>query len=755
MIKKLNIFKTVVSLYIFILISTSICAQSTVYEIGKNYIKILPSDTEEELIEKAAKVAPSKRQYDWQKQELTAFIHFGVRTFDDEGFEKRESDISLFNPEEIDVKQWINVLKEAGMKLVVFTAKHSDGLCNWPSESTEYNISKTPFQDGEGDLVRDVAEACAEAGLKFGVYVSPWDKHEPSFGTDAYNKVLMSQLTELLTNYGEISEVWFDGHGDGTVQNYFWDDYYSLIRKLQPNAVIAVMGPDVRWVGTESGYGRHTEWSVLPGNATNQDDIAAGSQQGDVEGAFVPRNLMNEDLGSREILKKAENLVWYPAEIDVSIRPGWFYVKEDDHQVKTPEKLVDIYYNSVGLNGVLLLNIAPNESGLVPDEDIKSLKGMRYILDNTFNDNLISKAKISSKNELKKFSTKLLLDSNNETYWCPKSTEKPMVVYIELPKKKSFNTLMLQENILEGQRIEQYKLEYFNGNEWKTFVEGTTVGYKRLFKFAEVETDRIRMTIEKSRTTPQLSTIGIFKSTPEVSFEPATCSFRHNINVKLKSDSKASKIYYTLDGSVPTENSDVYENELKIDQSTTINALVVDSYNKKSLMSTATYSKANYSVIYNNDYSKKYPAQKELTLVDGVKGDLSYTDGNWQGFEQNDFDVIIDLNKEKDINYVSSNYFKHVKASVFAPQFVEYSFSNDGVNFSGNIKISNENNLEISKNEVKNYRGVSEIKTFGSKVKNTKARYVRVVAKNVETCPDWHALSGSAAWLFVDEITIE
>ncbi|WP_347840600.1 alpha-L-fucosidase [uncultured Draconibacterium sp.] len=746
--------KIVLSLCFFTLLSTVAFAQEAIYDVGKNYITILPTDTEEDIVLKASKVVPSQRQYDWQKLELTAFIHFGVRTFDDEGFEKREADISLFNPEEIDVRQWVKVLKEAGMKLVVFTAKHSDGLCNWPSKCTEYNISKTPFQDGTGDLVRDLAEACKEAGLKFGVYVSPWDKHEPTFGTDAYNKVLIGQLTELLTNYGEISEVWFDGHGDGTVQNYYWDEYYSLIRKLQPNAVIAVMGPDVRWVGTESGYGRHTEWSVLPGNATNQEDIAAGSQQGDVEGAFVPRNLMDEDLGSREILKNAESLVWYPAEIDVSIRPGWFYVKEDDHQVKTPQKLVDIFYNSVGLNGVLLLNIAPDERGLIPDADIKSLKGMRYILDNTFNNNLVSKAKINSDNEVKKHSAKLLLDNNNETYWSPKSTTKPMIAQIELARKQSFNTLMLQENILEGQRIEKYKLDYFNGEEWETFVEGTTVGYKRLFKFPEVKTDRIRMTIEESRSIPQLSTIGVFKSPPEVSFEPAACSFRDEIKVQLISDTKASKIYYTLDGSIPTEESELYRGALTVHQSTTINALVVCPDNKKSLMSTATFSKANYSVKYNTNYSKKYPAQKELTLVDGVKGNLSYSDGNWQGFEQNDIDVVVDLGEEKEINFVSSNYFKHVKASVFAPEFVEYSFSTDGINFSGNIKMINENNLEKSKNEIRSYRGLSEIQTYDTVVTDTKARYVRVVAKNVETCPDWHAGAGSAAWLFVDEILI-
>jgi alpha-L-fucosidase len=331
---------------------------------NKNNIVIIdPSDTPEQIIAKAANVIPSPRQYDWQKLELTGFIHFGINTFNEVEWGQSFTNITLFNPEKIDVKQWVSVFKDAGFKLIILTTKHHDGFCLWPTKYTDYNISNTPFQNGKGDIVRDLSNACREAGIKFGVYLSPWDMHEKSYGTPEYNIYFMNQLTELLTNYGEISEVWFDGAcgegPNGKKQVYDWNAYYKLIRELQPNAVIAVSGPDVRWVGTESGYGRQTEWSVLPGSNLDQNAIAENSQQQSLDGAFTPRDLMDEDLGSREKLKDATSLVWYPAEIDVSIRPRWFFHQGDDKLVKSPQKLVDIYYNSVGLNGVLLLNIPP------------------------------------------------------------------------------------------------------------------------------------------------------------------------------------------------------------------------------------------------------------------------------------------------------------------------------------------------------------------------------------------------------------
>ncbi|WP_010519007.1 alpha-L-fucosidase [Croceivirga radicis] len=740
------------TLFLILLYNFSI-SQQPIYDIGQNYISISPTDTKADIIEKAAKVAPSQRQYNWQKQEMTAFIHFGVKTYDDNGFYKRETDISLFNPKEIDVKQWVRVLKEAGMKLVVFTAKHSDGLCLWPSKYTDYNITKTPYQNGKGDLVRDMAQACEAAGLKFGVYISPYDMHEPSFGTEAYNILFKNHLTELLTNYGPIHEVWFDGHGDGTKIPYDWEGYYSLIRKLQPEAVIAVMGPDVRWVGTESGYGRHTEWSVLPGNAVNQDDIAANSQQSNVEGAFVPRNLMKEDLGSREILEKATSLVWYPAEIDVSIRPGWFYAQEDDHLVKSPQKLVDIYYNSVGLNGVLLLNIAPDERGLVPEQDVKSLQGMHYLLDRTFDTNLFSNPSITSNNQHKKHKVTTLLDGDNESFWTPKK-DLPATVVLSTKNRQRFNTLLLQENIINGQRIENFVVEIKNGSKWDTLTTGTTVGYKRLFRFDEVFTDQVRLTITGSRGIPELSEIGVYNAPPEVIFEKESQSFANNLTVELKSTSSTATIFYTIDGSEPTTESAIYQNPITISENSTIKAIAKSKDNKTGLVQTATYHKANYKVKYNEPFSKKFPGEKELSLVDGKMGILAYNQGNWQGFRTNNVDVVVDLGSNKTIHSLSTRYLKTIQASIFAPEWVSYSFSEDGIHFSEPIILKNTDGDEIDKNEIPTYHGKKSIKTFATEKLNITTRYIRVIAKNRSVCPEWHKNAGKEAWLFIDEVLI-
>ncbi len=481
-----------------------------------NFVLIDSTDSKKTIISKAANVVPSKIQYEWQKLEFTAFIHFGINTFYDVEWGKKDFDITKFNPTEFDANQWVSVLKEAGVKLILLTTKHHDGFCLWPTKLTSHNISNTPFQNGKGDIVRDLSIACKNADIKFGVYLSPWDMHEPLYGTDEYNKFFVAQLTELLTNYGDIAEVWFDGAcgegSNGKKQVYNWQSYYKTIRSLQPNAVIAIMGPDVRWVGTESGYGRKTEWSVLPGASMNQYDIAKESQQQKLDSAFTPKDLMNEDLGSREKIFTAASLVWYPSEIDVSIRNGWFYHTKDDSTVKSPEKLVDIYFNSVGLNGVLLLNVPPDKRGLIHENDIKALNGMRKLLDETFRTNLAKEATLITHNSRQNSSLKNILDDNLETYWIADQQDLQTSVELTFDKNQKFNCAMLQENILIGQRIEKFHIDYWDGNTWNTFAKATTVGYKRLIRFPVVTTKRIRIVIKESRLNPTLSTFGLYFS---------------------------------------------------------------------------------------------------------------------------------------------------------------------------------------------------------------------------------------------------
>lgn len=479
-----------------------------------HYVLINQGDSKEEIIRKAANVVPSKKQYEWQKLEFTAFIHFGINTFYNAEWGRKDYDISKFNPTEFNATQWVSVLKAAGVKLILLTTKHHDGFCLWQTKLTDYSIANTPFQNGKGDIVRDLSRECKKAGIKFGVYLSPWDIHEHTYGTDEYNKYFVKQLTELLTNYGEIAEVWFDGAcGEGTngkKQVYDWQSYYKIIRKLQPSAVIAIMGPDVRWVGTESGYGRKTEWSVLPGASSDQNAIASNSQQEKLDAAFVPKDLMNEDLGSREKIFSATSLIWYPAEIDVSIRNGWFYHTHDDSTVKSPEKLVDIYYNSVGLNGVLLLNVPPDKRGLIHENDVKALTGMRKILNETFKTNLVENASIKISNTKKGFAPKNILDNDLNSYWIARENETQAAIELTLNKEYSFNCAKLQENILVGQRIEKFHLKYWNGVEWIKFSEGTTVGYKRLLRFPTVTSSKIKIVIEQSRLNPTLASFGLY-----------------------------------------------------------------------------------------------------------------------------------------------------------------------------------------------------------------------------------------------------
>lgn len=505
------------ALGIFIVFSVLSCetpAEEQQVNVGNNRVNIEQGDTEADIIRKAANVAPSENQLRWQQLELTAFIHFGVNTFTDKEWGDGKESPQIFNPTAFDARQWARVCKEAGFRQITLTAKHHDGFCLWPSEFTGYSVKNSPWKDGKGDVVKEVADACREFGLGFGVYLSPWDRNSPLYGTDEYNEFFINQLTELLTNYGRIDEVWFDGANgegpNGKRQVYDFGAYYEHIRKLQPGAVISVMGPDVRWVGTESGYGRETEWSVIPLEDQWLEKIADESQQ---HVAFTPDSLMRrKDLGSRERLFDAKTLVWYPAETNTSIRRGWFYHSGQDDQVKSPEKLLDIYYSSVGRNGLFLLNFPPDKRGLIHENDIRNLQEWRRVLDETFALNLARDANISSGGH----NEHLMLDGDNATHWTTSGKDTSAVIEISLNGSKTFDVLALQENIRIGQRIEQFKLDCWDGEKWVTATEGTTVGYKRLLRFDPVSTDRVRLVILSSRLNPTIAEFGLYRQ-PEKS----------------------------------------------------------------------------------------------------------------------------------------------------------------------------------------------------------------------------------------------
>lgn len=454
---------------------------NTYFEKKLTYPEILTSDQKVKL---AAYVVPTKQQYEWQQLELTAFIHFGMNTFTGREWGDGSEDPALFNPTDFDANQWVTSLQEAGFKMIILTAKHHDGFCLWPTRTTTHSVTSSPWRNGQGDVVREVKEACDRHDMKFGVYVSPWDRNAESYGNSPrYNALFVEQLTELLTNYGDVHEVWLDGANgegpNGKVQEYDWARFYHVIDSLQPTAVKAIMGDDVRWVGNENGLGRKTEWSVTP----LQPDI---SESYTIENKRLNISPTADDLGSNELIERSQTIYWYPSEVDVSIRPGWFYHPEEDHQMKSLAQLVDIYFQSVGMNSVLLLNIPPDTRGRLHEVDVERLRQFGAYIGHTFNN-------------------EKLIDG--DLLW--KARSGTSREYNVIPGE-TINTIMLQEDIRKGQRVEEFIVEGLIDNEWVKFTEGTTIGYKRLLRFEEAVPSKVRVTIQNTRDIANIQKVGAY-----------------------------------------------------------------------------------------------------------------------------------------------------------------------------------------------------------------------------------------------------
>ncbi len=730
--------------FLLILAGISLKAQYT----GNNYVVIQANSTPEQVVEIAAGVTPSQRQLNWQEMEMTAFIHFTVNTYYNQEWGQGTEDPKKFNPTEFDARQWVQTCREAGLKCIIMTAKHHDGFCLWPSKYTDHSIAASPWRDGKGDLVKDVSDECRRQGLKFGVYLSPWDRHEKSYGTDGYNEHFRNQLTELLTNYGRIDEVWFDGAcgegPNGKKQVYDWESYYKVIRRLQPQAVIAIMGPDVRWVGTESGYGRETEWSVVPFETSDQGMIAASSQQkAETEGFRPPGDMTDFDLGSREKIAKAKTLIWYPSEVDVSIRPGWFWHESENDRVKTPEKLLDIYFSSVGRNSLLLLNIPPDTRGLIHENDIKSLHVWRKAIDDIFSKNLADGAEIRVLKGGNPNAVKNLLDKNNASHWTTEG-QPEAVLEFDLPKSQTFDVLMLSENIRVGQRIEKFRLSAFIGGEWKNITEGTTVGYKRLLRFPVITTSKVRLEILASRLNPAIAEFGLYKLIPEVKAIPSAAAFTDSTSVTLISDDKNADIFYTLDGTEPGKTSTPYRHPILLKESTTIRFIGFSPDGRQNFERKSYYYKTKYAITFTNAPDSRYDGGGPLGLIDGVRGSLDHADGKWSGFNGTDMVVTIDMDKVQHIKTIAAGFLQSTKSWIFPPSKIDFEISADGVNFKqvGSVILEQPNN------------DVESVLKAATEV-NAEARFVRVKATNHGLLPDWHPGHGEPAWLFCDEIVIE
>ncbi|WP_256760634.1 alpha-L-fucosidase [Cohnella sp. WQ 127256] len=469
-------------------------------------------------IRDAAQITPSQRQLSWQELEFYGFIHFTVNTFTDREWGLGDESPSLFHPSELSASQWVEACRSAGMKGLILTCKHHDGFCLWPSAYTEHSVKNSPWNSGEGDLVREVADACREAGLKFGIYLSPWDRHESSYGNSPeYNTFFVNQLRELLSGYGELFCVWFDGAcGEGTNgkrQVYDWDAYYGIIRELQPNAVISVCGPDVRWCGNEAGHTRTSEWSVVPASMQDNEKIQGNSQQAD-DGEFAKRvSSEEEDLGSRTVLAEAEEVVWYPSEVNTSIRPGWFYHAAEDDLVKSLDELMDLYERTVGGNATFLLNLPPDKRGLIHENDARRLKELGQRIQEVYRINLAKDAVVQASSEKgSDNAAQRITDGSSSTYWSAIEGVEQVELNIDLGSEQAFDRIVLAEYIREGQRIERFSVEWQDGEAWQPLYEGTIVGYKHICRFNEVKARRLRLLIAESRWCPTLSRFEVYNS---------------------------------------------------------------------------------------------------------------------------------------------------------------------------------------------------------------------------------------------------
>lgn len=464
-------------------------------------------------ISKAVQVYPSQRQMTWQAMELYGFIHFGMNTMTDREWGLGHEDPNLFDPKELNCLKWAKTMKSAGMKGAILTCKHHDGFCLWPSAYSKHTVASSLWKDGQGNVVKEFADACRQTGLKFGVYLSPWDRTEATYGEGkSYDDFYVNQLTELLTQYGEIFEVWFDGangEGDnGKQQVYDWDRYYEVIRRLQPQAVIAVCGPDVRWVGNEAGQTRKNEWSVVPVALRNAEKIAKDSQQVD-DGLFSQKvSSVDEDLGSRTALENyTGQLVWYPAEVNTSIRPGWFYHQNEDQKVRSSNELFELYRRSVGGNGTFLLNLPPTPAGQLADPDKKVLAELGRMIEEikTNQPELQGELVFSSSCEVVDPVEFQIQKEQKKSSWKPAADDSTPMMTLSWQTAKTLNTLILQEDISVSQRVEGCNISYLTEEGYQPLAKIESIGYKRIIDFEKITTTQIKLEFVAYREYPTLS----------------------------------------------------------------------------------------------------------------------------------------------------------------------------------------------------------------------------------------------------------
>lgn len=584
---------------------------------------------------------PTENQIRWQEMEYYAFIHFSTNTFTDQEWGYGEAnDAKLFNPTNLDCDQWARVCKNSGMKGIIITAKHHSGFCLWPTETTEYSIKNSPWKDGKGDIIGDLAKACRKYGLKLGIYISPWDRNHPSYGlldpdgSAPYVKnVFRKQIEECLTKYGDVFEIWFDGAngGDGyyggartsrkidRTTYYDWANTYKMIRKLQPKIVIWNDNgdrADLRWVGTESGYVGETNWSLL-------------NAKGDVSHDMLAHGLENGDS-------------WVPGEVNTSIRPGWFYHQFEDSRVKTLPELLKVYYSSFGRNGTMLLNFPIDKTGQIHETDEKAALELANAVKEAFAVDIAKKVKVTASNvrgRSKEFGAENALDGDKNTFWTTGDEVKTASLVIDFGAPKAFNRFLAQEYIQLGQRVKSFTIEALVDGKWQQLDKQTTIGYKRILSFPTVTASQLRFTITDSKASPVISNVSVYNA-PQI-LEAPVISRAKTGEISISASDKESQIFYTLDGSVPTNKSKKYDQSIESAIKVKIRAIAFDPVSGKS----SPVGEEQFDISHKNWTILGVQDEKVNNIIDGNKN----TDWFQPKTSKLPAAIVIDLGEEQSL----------------------------------------------------------------------------------------------------------
>jgi alpha-L-fucosidase len=623
---------------------------------------------------------PSKAQLNWHEMEMYCIIHFGVDTYTDKEWGYGDEDPKLINPVKFNAKQIVGAAKAGGFKGVIIVAKHHDGLCLWPTLTTEHNISKSTWKNGQGDMVREYQIACKKLGMQMGIYCSPWDRNSAYYGQSDYVKIYRNQLKELYSRYGKLFISWYDGAngGDGYYggtreirkidrTNYYgWDSTWAITRKMQPSAnIFGDVGPDVRWVGNEEGIAGETSWATYDPQAPE-----FGKQ---------PANGYSKyEMATEGTLNGKQ---WMPAECDVSLRPGWFYHASQNSQVKTPYELLDLYYKSVGRGANLDLGLSPNRQGFLDPEDVASLEKFGQIIKQTFAKNLALGATLIASNtranNRKSWGPEQLLDNSRYTYWTTDDQIKKPQLTLNLAGQKTFNVIRLRENIKLGQRIRAFAVEAFMNGNWKEIASATSIGANRLIRLPQnITTNKVRLSITQSPVCIALSDFGLYKEPTHLTAPIIKRDLAGNVSITTSSP--VSSIRYTIGSGTPNVKSPIYNGNISMPLGGVIKAIALDGDQQSEIVSRQFYlSKANWKVINGNENANR---GKPIYAIDDNPSTIWSTIINATTKQFSPVELVIDLNKPQELKGFTYLPRQDKKLDGLIDQYAFFT-SNDGENW--------------------------------------------------------------------------